>query len=486
MKVLLYNWSAFDSAAGGGVTVYLRRLIPYLVSEGCEVVFLSQALERRSRSPSIKPSGNIYSDLGVTSFVLEGSEVPFPYRAAFGTREALESPDTLTVFENFVKELDGLSAVHFHGLEGLPSSALSIADRFPKLKILFTAHNYHLVCQQIQLYRLHTQAPCLDYLEGTNCVNCLAGNTSIVPLKEILRERSSVGANVLELASQLKSVIIPKPYSRHSDSLNEGISALTIERDSSFATRAEGFVRWRSENLKYFQAGKVSLLTVSKGAKEVLVGFGLESNSINVIPPATANIDKRSSYRPPQAVGVYPDNKKPFKLSFWGYATPSKGLSLFLDGVTEILANKEIDVELQVLLVSDAGNKFAKQLTKLRHFCNHVEVIESYAEGHFKEISEGVDLAVICPTWQETYSQVAAELYHVGVPVLASSRLGFATQHINHAGFTFNADSITEFKERLILLIKQQDVLAQYWETTSSPPSLKENAERILEQYGRR
>lgn len=485
MKILIYNWAAFDGGQGGGISVYLRRLIPELINNGCEVNFLSRSPSKNRSRVRIDTSENVFASIGVKSFVLESAEVPFPYRTAFGESRVFDSSETEEVFYDFVKGLANLKAIHFHSLEGLPPSLLRVGDKIPGLNVIFTAHNYHLVCQQLQLFRLQTMSPCTDYLNGASCVECLSGSSSSVPLKEVILERYPVFGkwivSLVRLFARIK-VLFDKPETIVSNEMDEKIHDSRVwVSDATSLQRANSFKHWREYNLESINQGKVRLTTVSRGAKSILSRYGIEADAIEIIPPAVTMISKVQNYDYSSTEKEADTNA--LNISFWGYSTPSKGLHLFIEALTSTLSNYEDAMSVEVTIVSDIGTRFKKELDLLDSVCKQVTIVEKYDAESFERISANVDLAVVCSVWHETYSQIAAELFFASVPILVSSSLGFATQHIVDPKFIFEADQLTDLCSKLDFLIRNPSYRKEYWATTSVPPLLSDNTKDLLSLY---
>ena len=177
MNVLIYNWCQFDDAErrGGGVSVYLKNIIPAFVDRGDKVVFLSAGhrYSLLSKKLKLKQTQNIYSSNNVTSFELYNSPVKAPAHDAFGSVEqAMNAPQLDEIFLDLVDQ-HNIDEVHIHGIEGIATGVLRNLKENTSVSIKVWLHNYHWICPQIELFSRASER-CEDYADGANCVTCLS------------------------------------------------------------------------------------------------------------------------------------------------------------------------------------------------------------------------------------------------------------------------------------------------------------------------
>ena len=178
MRLLLYNRVQFDDPKfrGGGVTLYLRNLIRQITREkNIEVTFLSSgsSYDLLKRKIYWKKTTNIFEKKNVRTFEIVNSPIKAPAHDSFGQIEACLNNDKIAnTFVDFVKRKGPYEIVHFHNIEGISARCIEELKNNFDSKIVYTFHNYHLLCPQIELYRYGKEL-CHDYEDGAACFGCL-------------------------------------------------------------------------------------------------------------------------------------------------------------------------------------------------------------------------------------------------------------------------------------------------------------------------
>ena len=152
MKILIYNWADYlnNPSRGGGVTVYLRRLVSELKKKH-HVIFVSSG---ESYNPFrvepywVKRSG----DDNVDIFEIVNSEIMAPANLEFGSNSVLHAENTLAVWLDLLMKLKP-DVVHFHNIEGLPFEALRVKDILPTCLVFYSIHNYYGFCANVRLWK---------------------------------------------------------------------------------------------------------------------------------------------------------------------------------------------------------------------------------------------------------------------------------------------------------------------------------------------
>lgn len=471
--MLIYNWAQFDNAEllGGGVSVYLKRLIPELVRQGLEIVFLSASSDASKRCKII-PSENCFSALGVCSYSLANPNVPYPHNAAFGADGLVDDQQVIQVLEKFILDVTP-DVVHFHSIEGIPASALRLKQTFPDIKWWFTAHNYHLVCQQIQLFQKGRGRNCQDYLNGEACRTCDWQDFDNISTRGLLEHRVPKSKKLFAGIEKIKRLL----PSQHANRQETDAPIQTV--DDTWLRRAprqsaDYFFDWRQYNIKSVLENFDGVLAVSKLQRDLLSQAGLDPQKVEVLNPPVSDQEFDKAIIQQKEIST---------ISYWGYANPSTGLSLFIDAL-ELLVHRYSETKsLSVLIVSDTGRRFRDRLALIEPHFNEIQIVKRYDQQTMKSLAARVDLAVIAPLWRETYCQVAAELFFLGVPVLASSTLGFAGEHINDDRFVFESRSEFSLVEHLRHLLEQPNIVAEYWNSTEQPPLIQTHSNRLISAY---
>ena len=78
----------------------------------------------------------------------------------------------LEVWHDFLEQHGPFDVIQFDSLEGIPFTYLRVHEKFPDTRVLLYAHNYYLVCPQVNLWK-EERVHCSDYHKGRDCVNCI-------------------------------------------------------------------------------------------------------------------------------------------------------------------------------------------------------------------------------------------------------------------------------------------------------------------------
>lgn len=75
--------------------------------------------------------------------------------------------------DNFIQEIGDLDVIHFNNLEGVSAKILELKQKYPKIKFVYSLHNYFPFCPQVNLW-YHDEENCLDYRHGERCKNVIS------------------------------------------------------------------------------------------------------------------------------------------------------------------------------------------------------------------------------------------------------------------------------------------------------------------------
>ena len=177
MKLLYYNWVPFDDDEnrGGGVSVYQRNLISYLLKQSDnEVYFISSgiAYTAESKGVYIKRTSNIYGKRCKTYQIIN-SPILSPGHCAFDDMDIyLNDLELYQIFKKFITQNGPFDVIHFNNFEGLSLHVLKIKEDFPNTKMIYSLHNYYAFCPQVNLWKKERES-CYDFHDGKDCLTCL-------------------------------------------------------------------------------------------------------------------------------------------------------------------------------------------------------------------------------------------------------------------------------------------------------------------------
>ena len=473
-KILIYNWIPFDEkeGKGGGVTVYTKNLIHYLVNNTeWQVYFLSsgRAYAPLKRKIFIERTENIYGERCrsfqiVNSPVLSSANVSFPFPWKIQEDEELKK-----VICYFFESEGIFDVVHFQNLEGLSLGVLELKDEFKRTTFIFSLHNYYPFCPQVMLWR-KKQSVCRQETCGQSCVDCMPRD--VYRYKVILNQslnyyRSKKGTAVFGKRLQKAVEFCCEKYTR----LQKGkVSNRRIKKLSRY------FSQYRESNVQYLNQYMDYILAVSKRVKDLAISFGVEEQKLRISYIGTEAAKKQKGCL------AYPFEHYPFKICYLGYMRREKGFYFLLDALEEM--PDEFAGRISLKFAARATDSEAQErLESLK--CKFAEVIlyDGYTHRELPEILRGVQLGIVPPLWEDNLPQVAIEMKAFGIPVL-SSNLGGAQELTDSEKFVFEAGNKEDFLLKLIDLVKEPEELNLYWENAKRLVTMQEHMQELLQYYG--
>lgn len=468
-KILLYNWAAFDNPSfdGGGVTVYLSRLLQslsesgryecYFLSSGSQYTFdgKTRVIETENRfSPKVK------------SFQILNSPIHAPAALQAGNLENyLDDTSLLTLLESFWQEHGGFDVVHFHNLEGLSLPVLKLKESHPNTRFFLSLHNYMLFCPQVNLWT-STGENCYRNPRFPNCESCV----------------SAPDARIETLFSQCKHLI--KDEWKHGifysylKRMANSIRALSsTQAEASHGCGNTCFVRYREENVRFVNMYIDEVFAVSKRTAEIAVNMGLDSSKV-----CTMYIGTEAAEHP-----QLPEKKPgdPINIVYLGYARPDKGFDFLLRAMEEIPPAVARRIRFMLYAKCKDAATYQYYQNALAPLTGRFHSI-SFCNGYIREAQTAIlaqaDLGILPVMWEDNLPQVAIEMIAAGVPILASD-LGGAKELITDSFFVFTAGDIASFNEKLCQIVRTPEKLDQFWKKPVTLTKISQHIEALGNHY---
>lgn len=482
MKILLYNYVQPDERGGpgGGVTVYLRNLSIALRAKGHEVITLS--------------SGDRYNPLRVAPYlsrreqneiVIFNSPVIAPAIYSFHHPDIYLNDGSLDEIPNrLLERLGNIDVFHFHNIEGLTRSFFyALRRKFPKSALIYSAHNYNLVCPQVNLWRNNSVA-CTNFHQGRSCITCVSTsynrsrklllNTLKTPIK-ILDQRNS------SLVSAIYS--FDKYFSKRRKP-SSTIATSSIERPTPKASdRTESSVTW--ENYYTYRQSGISLindlfhlsLAVSERTKQILVSLGASKERLIVSYIGTQHMDRINTVT----------QKFPMKgnihICYMGYMRREKGFFFFLDMIEKLPPSIASTIEVTIAAKftdKDAVARMHSIAPAFRSFRS----FDGYTHAELKDILEPVNLGIVCPLWEDNLPQVAIEFVTHGIPVLTSD-MGGAQEISGNPDFIFDIHDKDSLSEKLRRFATGETDGSTFWSGNLRLRSNEQHSDEVLQLYAK-
>ena len=472
MKVLLYNFAPPDeeTSLAGGVGVYLRTLARSLAERGCEVVVLSSG---RAYSPwtgkvQIRHSkGATYAKSKIiNSPVIAPSHLNF-----FSQDTYLRSPLLDAIPSRIAKRYGAIDVFHFHNIEGLTLGFFqALRATFPTSRILFTAHNYNLVCPQVNLWK-NERVNCTDYKDGNACISCIVFRDS-----EHIKRVNAGGwleAKVRFLPRFLQTKVLAAKGLTMTHRWAHYVfkDAQPILRTASLA---QDFRDYRDLNIAACQTFFDSIIAVSNRTAEVLVNHGVDPRNVVVSYIGSAHVKQAPPPRRESFGGL-------LHIAFIGYTRRDKGFFFLLRALEAMDA--ELAGRIAVTFAARTGDeRIITRVGRLAEKIASVNLINGYKPADLQSLLKDVSLGIVPPLWEDNLPQVAIEFVANGIPVLTSDT-GGASEIAGNPDFVFKAGSIPSFLGALRRIASGDLPLREFWKTEPNIRAPETHIAELLSIY---
>ena len=470
MNILLYNWASVEGNAGGGVNVYIKNIIPGLLAKGHKVTFLNSGVTyTRDTKLRIEKLSDCYK--GCQRYEIINSPVVAPAHSMFDNLEkAITSEELKSIFISFCKEKN-FDIIHFNNIEGLSLDVLSAKKELAS-KFIYSIHNYHVVCPQVNLWKNEEQN-CLKY-NFHDCVNCVYPNNLDKEIENRICVNQSIlirGVRAFYRRKILKNSIVQKIRKTISekDKTNNTKNSLSHRLYKDYIDASISAI---NENIDF-------LISVSQRTHDVVCKRGIRKDRHDVIYIGTKVAEKADRY--PKEKDYQDDNI--LTIAYLGYMRHDKGfyyLLWLLENLPEFIL-RHINFTLAARL-SDA--RTAERLKKLKSKLYGMAYYNGYTHDTLEEILENVDLGIVPVLWEDCLPQVAIEFVCHGIPIL-SSDLGGAQELGSNENFVYIAKDKEDFIEKLAPFIYNKNNLNSFWKNFKPCKKIDEHVMELEEVYSR-
>lgn len=454
-KILYYNWTRVDGNNGGGVTVYQRNLIENIIGDSeISITYLNSGLTYEpNKETYIKEVKNLFND-SIKCYEIINSPVLAPVQQSIRNIEKyLEDNILYELIKKFILEQGGFDIIHFNNFEGLSINVLKLKEDFPKIKFVYSAHNYFPICSRVNLWKdeLHGKGHNCDKKSFKECEKCYR-------------------------SMNYKAAIISRKY----NSL-KGLHTIAkvLSRINPDKGNYKLYEKFKDSNITYFNTYMDTILAVSNRVKELLIKNGFYKDKIKVSYIGTKVAEKQIRSCSANI------NSEIFNIIYMGYMREDKGFYFFLDSLKKMdvkLANK-IAVKI-VARYDKRKNKYElNQLNELLNKFNKIEVINGYNEKNQKTLLDGMNLGVVPVLWEDNLPQVALEQVAYGVPIITSDLGGASEVCMNNSNFVFEAGNTEEFLNKIKNIVENRNLLAEFWNNTMTLITMQEHIKFLKEEY---
>lgn len=296
MRLLTYNFvqpgdPRSGAKGGGGVAIYHANLVHALQSAGHDLVCMSSG-DRYDPVPGSSPARLASRRDTVERVEVVNSPVFAPAHSVFHQIKRYTADPGLDAIPAMLRARYGrFDALHFQNVEGLSAGFFRRLRRaYPDSTILVSAHNYNLVCPQVNLWFREHQV-CKDYRGGRACINCL-----------VTPDRSRHELNIRRMDAILSRMGLPRegravsaakwalraPF-RLARRLHRERSSASVPLLIQDPDRARDYAAYREINIALTGEVFDQVLAVSERTRQVLAERGMPAERIALCPIGTTH-----------------------------------------------------------------------------------------------------------------------------------------------------------------------------------------------------
>lgn len=460
-KILYYNWCPINEKQGGGIVVYQNNVLNELAQNfpDAEPYFLSAGFYYDDKHNMYLREEHLEGRKNIYSFV--NSPIYSPIQSPIDNIEQmLNNTEVLVAFRKFLQEKGPFVAIHFETLEGLPLSVGNLKKEFPNTKFLISAHNYTLVCPNVQLWT-DTQENCM--LRNTRaCEKCLMkySHPSTQKLKSY---------RIFEEKNQHRLYFLSRAY--------------TVIRRRSTGDVGLAEEEHMSEVLNQYRKACIdtvneyfdTVLAVSRRVRDIVISFGIRPDKVKVsyIGTKFADIAKYKLNKP--------SSDSSFGIVYMGYMRVEKGFYFFLQALENMdpTTAKNIDVTFASKVQDFSA---LRRMNKLKKKFNSITIYNGYTHDDIADIVHSNTIGVVPVMWEDNLPQVAIEMIANGLPVLTSS-FGGASELNSNPAFVYEGGNSKDFVYKIINIYEHRNLLDEYWNTSMKLRSMKDHVTELMNYY---
>ena len=494
MKVLVYNFVQPDEPGkqSGGVAFYQKNLTKALLDRGHGVISMSSGdrYSAISRPPFLRNEKSTQDPQRFERLFLFNSPVLAPSHYSFYDLNIYNQSPELDRIAAELRNLYGeIDVFHFQNIEGLTAGFFeSVRHAFPNSRLIVSAHNYNLVCPQVNLWFRETLS-CVDYRDGYACVNCIGGHgpqTQEINVRRMDALLSFLGVKRHRSLSKIVEFTARLPFrlrraakqqvERTSTRSASGVVSSSEARTIVNPSLASEYRAYRETNVGLCRNVFDNVIAVSQRTKDVLAMNGIPKNSISVSYIGTSHYSRYlDSHRKTSLNGR-------LHMAYLGYMRSDKGFFFFMEClhlIPDHVANR-----MAVTIAAPYANDWSvEQLKQLAHKFDELKIYNGYKHQTIDDILHDVDLGVVPVLWEDNLPQVAIEIVSRGIPILTSDK-GGASEIASQPNFTFESGSKHDFLGKLERIASGAVPLAEFWNSDLRIFSMDHHLDDLMTFYG--
>lgn len=470
MNILIYNWADLFTTSGGGVNVYVKNIIPGLLEHGYKVFYLNSGVKYTKDGKTRIEKQKEYIK-GCEYYSIVNSPVLAPAHSMFNNLDVVIDNDVLYgIFKDFVIA-HKIELIHFNNIEGLSLNILELKKELD-IKIIYTIHNYNIVCPQVNLWK-YEKENCIDNHNCEDCRNC------VIP-KDLNKERER---RILTAQPMAKRAI--RSFYRHNIRNKVRNILHTKEKQNKLKKEILVYKKYEQANLcrKYINIAIGNLneycdviLSVSKRTKNIVVDKGVrtEKHYVDYIGTKVASKFDVSNIK-------HTTQSDYLSICYMGYMRHDKGFWWFINALEQMPIFLKHRIKLTVAAKTNNQEEI-NRLLKLSESLAGFRYFNGYSQDDMDTILKDVDAGIVPVLWEDCLPQVAIEFVSSGIPII-TSELGGAQELGNDINLVYRSKSEEEFYELLMSVLVRRMRLDEFWKTAMKPVTIEEHIAKLSKYY---
>ncbi|BAM07934.1 putative glycosyltransferase, forming alpha glycosyl linkages protein [Leptospirillum ferrooxidans C2-3] len=472
----MYHWTQddFPSSRGGGIKVYQKTILQELVKiKDLHLTVLSSGSSDLYDfiDPSIRIKRLPSRTNELERFGIVNSSVWAPACNHFGNPYSINHLKMKEIFFEFVVKHQ-FDVIHFQHLEGLPAEVLTIKERLPHIKILFSMHDYYALCPQVTfLYK--GRDLCNDSQNGKKCLSCL-------PVEDFRSSLSSKRANWF--AFQIIDRVGFNPEGTIGTLIQKFFHQVFIGKTTITPPNPPPdnvLLNWHYI-VELMNKHVDSVLPVSKRVQQIALRHGIHSNLLKLLRLGIPEAPRFRQEPPPQGPLIREDGSLTFV--YLGYMTIHKGFFFLLDAFEEM--PEELSGKINLVVAAKAPNDpfVLNRLMSLQPKLKSLIHYNGYTPDQLDTILGKGSIGLLCQLWEDSGPITAWEMHCRHIPLLTSD-LGGASELSGCKSMVYGHGNRSEFIECVRKILEGKVTHEEYWKNSITPMTVAEHCQQLVQYY---
>jgi len=480
IRILMLNWAkvADGAVAGGGANGYCQGLASELASRGHEVSYLSSGL---TYTASADGKGKGLCEIrrlddwrGIRVFEVLNSPVLAPGVYQFRNPLGEVSDPVLETEVARVVRLISPDVVHFHNIEGFTSGCVgAIRSALPEARIVFSLHNYHTVCPQVNLMQQGRRL-CTNFENGWACPSCApdaephaellqrslpdGGAGRIVPLPQ----RAKAWVDSFRPAQRILKPVPGTPVTKATDCagarrameplivpsvechggangmFESGVALNTVTTEPPCDLPLNNFGLRRAAMVQMLSSCD-RVLAVSDFVRQKFEALGVAAGPMRMMQIGSRLADAVNREPALRTTPRFGEEGRPLRLVFMGYHNFVKGLHVLVEALE--LLDGCVSARIEFHVYAKDVEPMEPRLRRLGLRLAGLKLLHGYRPDEIPALLAGKDVGVVPSVWWDNGPQTVMEFMACGLPVIGAEMGGIPEWVRNgENGWTFRGN----------------------------------------------